>query len=125
MSKISTEQWDAAAMRYEAGEKPRRICKDLGISIGLFNWNMLRLGADPPGAKVLPARAPGPAVVKRNGFTVRHFSAAEDRALEELASEGFGDTAIGRQIGRRPNSVKGRLMTLARHAARREYGAKA
>lgn len=120
---LSEEQWTAAAMRYEAGDKPKNICADFGISMGSLNWNMLRLGADKPDAKPLPARAPGPPIVRRGAFEVRHFTADEDRRIQERSVEGWGNTRIGREIGRPANSVKGRLMTLARHEARREAAA--
>lgn len=117
---LTDDEWTAVAIRYEAGEKPRLIADSLDISIGSLNWNMLRLGADKPNAKPLPSQARGPVVVKRGKFEVRHFSADEDTKIKAWSTEGLGNTAIGRRIGRRPNSVKGRLMTLARHDARNE-----
>lgn len=122
--KISRERWALAAAEFESGEKTgREIAAELGVSIGSFNWNMLREGASPPNARVLPARAPGPAVVKRNGHIVRHFTEEEDALMLALSIEGKTTSEIARAIGRRWNSTRGRLMTLARHDDRKEAAA--
>lgn len=118
--KLTEEQWQEVASRYEAGEKPKTLCAAYGISVGLLNWKMLCLGANPPGAKQLPQLAPGPMVVRRGNHAVRHFSGDEDEIIDRLAKQGLSNTEIGRRLGRKPNSVRGRLMTLARQAARRE-----
>jgi hypothetical protein len=118
--KLTEEQWQDVAARYEAGEKPKALRAAYNISAGLMNWNMLRLGANPPGAKQLTQLAPGPMIVRRGNHVVRHFSGDEDRLIEQLATQGLSDTEIGHRSGRKPNSIRGRLMTLARQAARRE-----
>ncbi|HRO02765.1 MAG TPA: hypothetical protein PLS69_04095, partial [Terricaulis sp.] len=51
------------------------------------------------------------------------FTQAEDAALLALLSEGLTHTEIGARIGRRSNTVRARLMILARHDARRERAA--
>lgn len=118
--KLTEEQWTDAAIANEGGEPPEQIAARLGVSRSCLNWNMLRLGADPPNAKLLPTRAPGPDVVQRCGHQVRHFSAEEDAELLRLSGEGLSVNAIAVRLGRRWNSTRGRLMTLARHDARRE-----
>lgn len=119
-SLLTEDQWTALAIRYEAGEKASKLAKEAEVSAGSFNWNMLRLGADPPNARVLSARAPGPTVVKRGEHQVRHFSADEDARLLELEKQGLNTNKIAQAIGRRWNSTRGRLMTLARIEARAE-----
>ena len=56
----------------------------------------------------------------RNGFAVRHFTPEEDDRLLALEAEGKTYTEIGRLMNRKPNSIRGRLMTLARREARAE-----
>lgn len=125
--KLDEDQWQEVGAKYEAGERPRQLLPwiletyGVKVSASVFQWNMLRIGANPPGAKILPERAPGRAVVKRGNHIVRHFSAEEDALLRELAIAGVGNSEIGRKLGgRRSNSVRGRLLTLARIEARQE-----
>ncbi|WP_339543485.1 hypothetical protein, partial [Pseudomonas sp. JAI120] len=56
----------------------------------------------------------------RGGHIVRPFSAADDALLLTLEAQGINIAEIARRISRKPNSVKGRLMTLARRDARAE-----
>jgi len=109
----------------ERGWSFGRIRAALGsrISESAISWHCLRLGADPPRARVLPDKIVGPAVVSRGGHLVRRFTPAEDARILALAAEGKGCGTIARLIGRRSNSVVGRLMTLARREARREAAA--
>ena len=64
--------------------------------------------------------APGPAVVHRGDHVVRRFMPDDDARLLALDAEGLGHSAIGRAMGRPANSIRGRLMTLARREARAE-----
>lgn len=114
-SLLTQEQWREVAIAYEAGEKPKSIVARFEISMGCLNWNMLREGASPPCAKKLQQTAPGPLVVRRGNHLVRHFTPAEDAQMLELAQAGKNTSEIARAVGRRWNSTRGRLMTLARH----------
>lgn len=118
--RFTIEQHEGMAAMREAGRSYGQIALAFGCSESTAYWICLKLGADLPDAKPLQPRAAGPAVVQRGDHAVRRFTAEDDAQLLALASEGKGYSAIGKLIGRRPNSVRARLMTLARHEARSE-----
>lgn len=90
-----------------------------GISANAVSWHCLRLGAElPRKTRLRPNYHLEQPVMKRGKHIVRAFTPAEDAQLTVLSLQGLGDTAIGRALGRRPNSVRGRLMTLARREER-------
>jgi len=78
------------------------------------------MGADPPNAKPIDKTIRGPLVYMRNGRPVRRFTAIEDQELLALSLAGKTDHQIAKVMRRRHNSIRGRLMTLARHEARAE-----
>lgn len=106
-----------AEMR-EAGKTAAVIARRVGCSIGAVNYHCLKLGADAPGAKPLRDEIVGPSEMKRGDHVVRRFTPEDDALLKALALQGFGNGIIARRMGRRWNSVNGRLMTLARREAR-------
>lgn len=119
MSKLSDSDYDRIAEMREAGQSYRQIGKVFGCSAKAISWHCLRLGADPP--KPYPLRPNyhlEHPVMKRGNHIVRAFTPVEDAKLLALAQQGLGTTAIGRALGRRSNSVTGRLMTLARRDER-------
>lgn len=109
------------ALREEKGWTYAAIAAELGISCGAVQWVCLRAGADSPVGN--PKLSPVPTRAKRirrGGHVVRPFTAGEDAQLLDLEARGKGVTEIARILGRRHNSVAGRLATLARRAARAE-----
>lgn len=121
---IITEELKAKIyLNREAGKSIGWISQRVGLSKGAIAWHCLRDGVESPKTrgKVITPRRPG-AVEQRGNHVVRRFTAEEDAMLVRMAREGHGYTAIGRACTppRRPNSIKGRLMTLARHDARKE-----
>lgn len=89
------------------------------ISEGSIAWQCLRVGADlPPARRKKPNADPRP--MQRGGHTVRPFTEAEDAQLLELERSGTSIANIGRKMDRRHNSVRARLMILARRDARAE-----
>lgn len=104
--------------RFSAGQ----IAVKIGCSVGSVTWAQLRIGADPHPDKPLPAVPTEPVVAMRGGRPVRRFTQADDDLLLQLEAQGLSPSAIGRRLSppRLPNSVRGRLMTLARRDARRE-----
>ncbi|MCJ2143678.1 hypothetical protein [Methylobacterium sp. E-066] len=118
--RFTPEQHEQMAEMREKGRTYGQIALAFGCSESTAYWTCLRLGADRPGSRPLQSHAAGPEVVLRNGRPVRRYSAEEDAQLLALAEEGRGDSEIGHIIGRRPNSVRARLATLARHEARSE-----
>lgn len=125
---LTPEQLDRIAdlterRRLSAG----RIAQMLDVSVGAVAWARLRIGADKHPTKVLPPVPTQPVVRMRGGRPVRAFVQAEDELLLSLEAQGLGDFQIGRRLDppRRSNSVRGRLMTLARRQARAEAAASA
>lgn len=103
----------------ERGWSCRRIAQKIGCSEGSVSWHCLQMGVDKPGAKPIDKTIRGPVVRTRGDFQVRRFTPEEDEQLVALALQGLSHSEIGRIIGRRHNSVSGRLATLARHDERR------
>ncbi len=109
-----------AEMR-EAGLSYEQIALAIGkgTSAKAVSWHCLRLGAEPPKkTRLRPQYYLEQPLMKRGNHLVKAFTPAEDARLTDLSMRGLGDSAIGRELGRRPNSVRGRLMTLARREER-------
>ncbi|RUN77292.1 hypothetical protein [Sphingomonas sp. TF3] len=122
--RLSDDQIDEMARLRERGWSSERIAAHFGeqgvsISANAINWQCLRVGADAPlkfqGRCTQPTEP-----YNRGGHIVRPFSAADDALLLTLEAQGINIAEIARRISRKPNSVKGRLMTLARRDARAE-----
>lgn len=113
---------EAAALR-EKGLTFPQIEQKLGIPHKIAYFHCLRLGADSP-ATATDTRTPGgPMQYKRGNVTVRRFTPAEDERLLQLELSGMRICDIARKIGRRENSIRNRLMLLARKEARAERAA--
>ena len=118
--RFTDAQREQMAERREAGDSYAKIGRRFGYSASNVYWICLALGADHPKARLSPVTAPGPSVVQRGDHAVRRFSPDEDARMLALAAEGQGNAAIGKALGRPANSIRGRLMTLARREARAE-----
>lgn len=118
--KYSDDILNQAADLREQGLSCQAIANKLEMSVGAVSWHCLRLGADSPKTRHNTARPTGPMLVKRSGHVVRRFSVEEDQMLIEMDLAGKRMCEIARKLNRRPNSVKGRLMTLARREERLE-----
>lgn len=112
---------EMAAMR-EDGTIIAAIAAKFACSIGLVAWTCLRLGADAPGAYKSITRDAQPLII-RNGHPTRGYNPEQDAIILEMEARGESLSAIGRRLGRKHNSIKGRLMTLARREARAELRA--
>lgn len=108
----------------ELGHSYEWIAAQFGCSANAVSWQCCRLGADAPRSTGKSwEKVQGPQVMKRGDYTVRRFTAEEDARLLELSQAGIGNSEIARRLGRRPNSITGRLMALARRDARKERAA--
>ncbi len=122
--RLTDEQLDEMALLRERGWSFGRISehfadKGLKLSPGAISWQCLRLGADaPPKFRGTCFQHDKP--YQRGKHIVRPYTPEDDRILLALEGEGLGDSEIGRRLGRKPNSVRGRLMVLARREARAE-----
>ncbi len=117
--KYSEAQIEAAVALRERGLTYSQIARKTGMSKSAVDWYCLKLGAEPPHLAP-PPRNVGMMIVQRGGHLVRRFTDAEDAILLRMEAEGHRLSDIARQVGRRRNSVLGRLMTLARRDARQE-----
>ncbi|WP_129792601.1 hypothetical protein [Sphingosinicella sp. CPCC 101087] len=123
--RILTEaQLDEMAELREQGWTTARIQrhferKGVLVSRGAIDWQCLRLGADvPPECRRPSSQRDRP--YRRNGRTVRPFSPVEDAQLLSLERQGEPLSRIARTMGRGNNSIRGRLMILARRDERAE-----
>lgn len=114
-----------ARLREDKGWTYRRIAENVGISDGAVRWYCLKEGIEPPKRPMtaVEGRTAGPAVRMRRGRPVRLYTPEEDALILRRAAEGKTYVDIGRETGRRHNSIMCRLAILARHDARREEAA--
>ncbi len=105
--------------RLSAGQ----IALKIGCSVGSVTWAQLRIGADAHPDRRLDPVPVERQVAMRGGKPVIRFTQSDDVELLKLEGEGLNPTEIGRRLTppRLSNSVRGRLMTLARRAARAEH----
>lgn len=97
-----------------------RIAAALGCSAGSVNWALLKAGCDVNEHRPLKPVPTAPVVEVRGKHVVRRFTEAEDELLLALEASGTNIHRIAVQLGRRHNSIVGRLRTLARRQARAE-----
>lgn len=115
-TKIDIER--LAYLREERGLTYGQISKVMGLSVGALSWQCLRHGIEHP-SKVNRLRTPAASTEVRGGHVVRRYSAEDDAQIQQWVMEGLSNSEIGRRLGRAPNSIANRLMTLARHEARK------
>lgn len=118
--KLTDEQIARICEMRERGRSYATIARVVGCSVGAVSWQCLRCGAEPPAAK--PFDPPKPFEYRRGNHTVRGYTPEEDALIIALATQNFPRTVIAKRLGRKPHSVLGRIMTLARQEARRERG---
>jgi DNA-binding transcriptional ArsR family regulator len=118
--KYPDELIERAAEMREQGLTFGQIGLALGMSASAVSWHCLRLGADSPNT-CMNTKAPVTVMeAVRGGHLVRRFSEDEDRRILEMGAAGVRVAQIARTLGRRHNSIIGRLMTLARRENRIE-----
>ncbi len=113
LRKLTPEQIEEIAELREAGHSTPALAKRFNVSIGCISWHCLKQAAEPPVRKYRLGDK-GPLIVKRGRHEVRRYTPNEDRQLETLSRQGLSSSEIGRRLNRKPNSINGRLMTLAR-----------
>ena len=124
--RLDDDQLAEAFEMRERGLSAERIARTfrargIPVSAGSISWACLVNGADLPVARRRPQNALPPGmVVQRCGHSVRYFTDEEDQRLLALEARGENCSQIARQLGRKPNSIRGRLATLARRQARAE-----
>lgn len=117
--RLTPEDVDRIAAMRERGLTSGQIARELDCGIKTVEWHCLKLAVDPPNPKPLRLnhhlRNP---VVRRGHHVVRAFTPDEDARLVALRLEGRRLADIARALGRKENSIRGRLMTLARREER-------
>lgn len=116
--RLTDTDFDRICTMREAGKSYEQIGRAIDCSAKAVSWHCLRLGADGPKQTKLWDGIVGPEVFYRNGHIVRRYTAEDDALLLALECQGFSVNVIAKRMGRRPNSVTGRLMTLARREER-------
>jgi len=106
----------------EKGHSYQFIAGRLNIPERSVSYFCLKYGIESPNTKdkILPQTAKGPRIYSRKGRIVRRFTQEEDKVLLQMRQEGKSLSEIGRKLGRRHNSIVGRLYTLSRHEDRYE-----
>ena len=115
---ITDEKLEKIIRMRERGASMAAIGRAVGMSLGAVNWHCLKEGIEPPNPKDLREHKIGPLVVKRGNHLVRRFTAEEDRQLLELEAKGLKKSEIAKAMGRKSNTITGRLRTLARREER-------
>jgi len=117
---LTTEQIDEIVDLREKGHSYKWIADKLGVSPGCVSWHCLEKAAEPPNP-VTPRPVPTEAKIEyRFGHTIRRFTVEEDEELLRLEATGMNLSKIAKALGRKRNSITGRLMSLARREARLE-----
>jgi transposase-like protein len=121
--RFTKADYERMAEMREAGKTQGQIARAFKCSRSEVSWYCLKLGAEPPNPRPLRLdyHLTHP-VVKRGKHQVRAFTPEDDERLLALECMGVRVSAIAKELGRTPNSVQGRMMTLARRAARVEGG---
>jgi DNA-binding CsgD family transcriptional regulator len=116
---LTPEEREAiATLRGDQGLSFRKIAKLLGVSQGTVEYRCMADAIERPGTLPLTRPYNGPMIMRRGDFQIRRFTPLEDDWLLTLEGKGLRPCEIARKLGRRPNSVKGRLMCLARRDER-------
>lgn len=116
---VMTEQQraDLIADMRERGKTYGQIARAIGSSPSNISWICLKYGIEKPG-KQPPLGDRGPMLIKRGNHQVRRYTPEEDAVIREMGAAGAKATPIARKLGRKHNSVLGRMMTLARRDER-------
>ncbi len=116
-------------LRGERGLTYGQISRKLDVDVGAVSWHCLMNGVERAGRKpgLHKIRAPENLTCMRNGFIVRGYTEEDDKRLLEIEAKHRADglvnyAALGRAMipPRQPNSIRGRLATLARRESRKE-----
>lgn len=121
--RLTDAQLDTIVTMRENGATYEEIGKTVNRSAGAIHWHCMKLGADSPRSRWKSwDTVQGPMVANRADHLVRRFSQGEDEELLQLEAQGLRISEIARRLNRRPNSITGRLMALARRDERKLQG---
>lgn len=115
------ERVDKIAELRETGQSYDLIGQAIGISGSYVCWICLKHGIE--GHRKYPLGDKGPMLMRRGNHEVRKFTPEEDATITRMELAGAKRSEIARALKRKPNSILGRLMTLARREERALEGA--
>jgi hypothetical protein len=110
------DQINRAVELREKGWGYEAIAEEVGMTAASASYHCVRLGAELP--KPTRLRPNGKRVVQRGKHVVRRFTPEEDQKILAMAAAGDRVSDIANAIGRKINSVIGRIRTLARYEER-------
>jgi len=111
---IGTETLDTITTMRESGKSFHAIAEATGVHRKTCEYHAVKLGAASPFTILQTHRR---SKYFRHGQAVRGFTELEDQQITAWALEGVSLSEMGRRLGRRHNSIMGRLRTLARREA--------
>jgi hypothetical protein len=111
--KYTSEQVNKAAELREQGLSCGAIAEQVGMTERSVYWHCIKLGADSPLAAANAPRPRKPITVQRGNHIVRQFTPQDDKQLLALEAEGLTPAMIAQRMGRKRNSIVGRMMTIA------------
>lgn len=117
--KVTAEKIEQGAQLREAGRSLPWIARKVGMNVKTLEYHLRLRGVLPPGG-MAPAPARAKPAYTRGGVVVRYYTPEEDAELQRLRLEGRRHSEIGRMMGRRPGSVRARLIALALRAESEE-----
>ena len=119
--KYSDDQIEKACDLLETGRYTyAQIAEETGMHRSSVYHVCLAAGADLPSRRQGKIRTQKTMVVQIGDHTRKLFTPEEDKRMVEMALKGAGPSKIGRELGRKHNSIIARLRLLARHDARAE-----
>lgn len=116
--KFTDDDFMIMADMRERGFTQEQIARGFNCSANNIHWHCLKQGIE--GSRLGRTQPPAkePTQVKRGNHVVRRFTEAEDKILREMSERGAKVHEMAKALNRRPNSIDGRLMTIARHDER-------
>lgn len=122
---ISDEMEEKIIDWREQGKSCHWIAERLGIPTATIYSHCLTWGIESPRtrAKVLSSHTDRPLTYVRGNQVVRRYTPNEDQIIQSMRVNGETCTEIAKHLDRKPGSIRRRLCTLARNAARMEEAA--
>jgi IS30 family transposase len=117
---VTPEKMKIIESMRSAGKSYRQIGNKIGMSPGAVSYYCLKEAIEAPKLAKCWDSIQGPPVVKRGNHVVRRFTAEEDEQLLAMERAGVRVRQIARALGRKDNSIRGRLMCLVRREERAE-----
>lgn len=113
--KLSDNQVATIVALRESGHTYSHIARSVGCTLSAARYHCLQHGAERPGKSRIIAAPEVARTFNRGGKDVRQYSQEDDALLRALRMQGLSMPRIARRMRRTYSSVRGRLITIARH----------